>query len=50
MANYKRNKPRRQVKCTLCTSHRFGNSRHSGKAKVVAASKAASHEVREYVA
>ncbi len=26
MANYKRKKPRRQVKCTLCTDSRFGNS------------------------
>ena len=27
MANYKRRKPRRQVKCALCTPHRLGNSK-----------------------
>lgn len=26
MANFKRKKPRRQVKCTLCTPNRVGNS------------------------
>jgi len=24
--NYKRKKPRRQVKCAMCTPHRLGNS------------------------
>lgn len=31
MAHYKRKKPRRQVKCTLCTDARTGNSNRGGK-------------------
>jgi len=29
MANYKRRKPRRSVRCNLCTDARTGNSRKS---------------------
>lgn len=33
MGNYKRKKPRTQVKCVLCTPHREGNSLSAIKAK-----------------
>jgi hypothetical protein len=33
MANYKRHKPRTQVRCTLCTDSRYGNHKESVKIK-----------------
>lgn len=33
MSNYKRRKPRKQVRCTLCTDSRIGNSKASGFAR-----------------
>jgi hypothetical protein len=47
MANYKRGKTKRQVRCTLCTPNRWrGNSKERFKARDGAAKSAASDEIR----
>lgn len=48
MANYKRRKPRRQVKCGLCTPYRaLGNSKGRQKAKLHASETSADRRVVE---
>jgi hypothetical protein len=46
--NHKRKKSKRNVKCTLCTPHRWkGNSSERFKAKEVALVKASEKEMKE---
>lgn len=48
MANHKRKKSKRSVKCTLCTPHRWmGNSVGRNKPKEQALRKAAKKEIKE---
>ncbi len=47
MANHKRKKCKRQVRCGLCTSDRFGNSPQSFKTKDWNAKKLAEKEIKE---
>lgn len=47
MANHKRKKSRRHVKCCLCTPNRLGNSKKGQRAKTHADEKAALKEVNE---
>lgn len=48
MANHKRKKSKRSVKCTLCTPHRWlGNSKDRLKPKDQAKKQAAKKEIKE---
>ena len=48
MANHKRKKSKRSVKCTMCTQHRWqGNSKGRFKPKEEAQKKQASKEIKE---
>lgn len=48
MANHKRKKSKRSVKCTMCTQHRWaGNAEGRFKAKDEAKKKAAKKEIKE---
>lgn len=48
MANHKRKKSKRSVKCTMCTQHRwFGNASGRRKPKEQAKRKAADKEIKE---
>lgn len=33
MANFKRRKPRTQIRCTICTPYRYGNAKAQTKPK-----------------
>lgn len=47
MANHKRKKSKRSVKCTLCTKHRwFGNAAERSKAKEAEHKKHSAKEIR----
>lgn len=48
MANHKRKKSRRHVKCCLCTPNRLGNSKKGQSAKVQAEKKADLKEMDEH--
>ena len=50
MAKHRRRRPRRRVKCTLCTPFRYGNGRDGQKAKNHSAALQAARQVKEYVA
>lgn len=48
MANHKRKRSKRSVKCTMCTQHRWmGNSRGRDKAKNESKKKASAKEIKE---
>jgi hypothetical protein len=50
MANFKRTKTKRCVRCTLCTKHRWmGNGKDRFKFRSVSAKAAADRQVRELV-
>jgi hypothetical protein len=49
MANFKRTKGKRNVRCTLCTTYRWmGNGRDRIPARTVSAKAAAEQQVREF--
>lgn len=48
MANHKRKKSKRNVKCTICTTYRWGgNSKIRMKAKEAESKKRSAREIRE---
>jgi hypothetical protein len=51
MSNFRRGKPRRQVKCSMCTDARAGNSKAWGTGRhpvIVRRADAADRAIREY--
>ena len=50
MANFKRSKTKRNVRCTLCTPYRWmGNGRDRFKVKTIRAKDIADRQLREFV-
>ncbi len=49
MANYRRKKSKRKVKCTMCTPHRwYGNSSNRHKSKEQSKKKEDKKEIKKY--